>query len=109
MIITTRICFAIFGDRVKKTLIAILFVTLFVGMIFIPVGVSRSDDDIQPQGSERDKWFFAAITGGLLVEEFSYDKHFEILNIFTNFEITGTVILEDFFPLLLYKSPDQDL
>ena len=79
----------------KKTLIAILFVTLFIGIVFIPAGASQNDE-IQPRGFVRNRWFLASITGRVLVENFSYDKHFEKLNIFTNIEITGTVLDMDY-------------
>jgi len=81
----------------KKTLIAILFVTLFIGLIFIPAGASQKNDS-QPKSDEKNEWMWAAITGGLLVENVSYDKHYEKLNIFTNIEITGTVLYLDNFP-----------
>jgi len=75
----------------KKTLIAILFVTLFIGMLCVSSGAEPSND-IKPQTLYRNRWALAAITGGVLVEDYSYNKRIDKLDIFTDFEITGTVL-----------------
>jgi len=78
----------------KKTILAIGIVAIFISMVFISAGArpkvdtSINDDQAQPLGHRTNSWPFAYITGQLEIEEvISAKKLFG--NIYYDVKITG--------------------
>ena len=79
--------------EMKKTILAMLIIALFIGLAFTTVGTSGNKEVINQgltQPSDKPKFFIMAIMFGDIVVE-SYKPGRSFLNGYLNLDVTGTV------------------